>query len=125
MIAWDVAVLLAILFTVFIIIVLCICYKKWACTRNATSQQNVETEDGNPHALRLEMESNTHNGEIMEQNKQHKEAFKLIRCEVNENPSYQVSQRSKMEGNQIYSAPLDQESNQLYEALPDQEEEAV
>ena len=100
---------------------LCIYYKKCACTRNARSQQNIETEDGNPHALRLEMESNTHNGEIMEQNSQRQEAS--LRCEVNDNPSYQAAQRSKMKGSEIYSAPLDQETSQLYEVLPEQEEE--
>ena len=99
---------------------LCIYYKKCACTRNARSQQNIEIEDNTPHALRLEMESNAHHGEIMEQNSQHQESS--IRCEVNENPSYQASLRSKMKGSEIYSAPLDQESNQLYEALPDKEE---
>ena len=99
---------------------LCIYYKRCACTRNARSQQNVETEDDNRHVLRLEMESNAHNGENMEQNNQHREA--TIRCEVNENPSYHASQRSKMEGSQIYSTPLDQESNKLYAALPDQDE---
>ena len=115
------AILLAILFTVFIIIVLCISYKKWARTRNARSQQHTETEGANPHAIRLEMESNPHHEEIMEQNKQHHEAS--IRCKINENPSYQASQSRKMEDRQIYSALLEQESNQLYEALPEKEEE--
>ena len=120
---WRAALLLAIPFTVLIIIslcvliILCILCKKRATNRNARSPQHVETEGSAPHALQLELESNTQQEDFMEHRMERNQCYEVsIPCEVKDNPSYQAYQQ---EDSQIYTVPLEVQSDQLYEALPD------